>query len=62
MELQDLIRAKLDEIYEYAWSDGAVLFKADLCTEDEKSRLRESGVLDTVARILAEEIENARSN
>ena len=51
---QKKIREKIEKIHVYSWFDGAVLFDIDLCTEDELSRIRSSGMLDTLARILSE--------
>lgn len=50
---RDKIRAKLDEIVEYSYSDGAVLFDTSICIPEEFDRLRNSGILDTLARVLS---------
>lgn len=49
-----LLRAKLAELVVCSYSDGAVLFDVDYCTPGERARLDESGMLDTLARILSE--------
>ena len=50
----ELLRAKLAELVVYSYSDGAVLFDVDCCTPGERARLDDSGMLDTLARILSE--------
>jgi hypothetical protein len=52
--LQEAIRRKLEEIVEYSYSDGCVKFNTEFCTTDELFRIGNSGILDTVARILSE--------
>jgi predicted trehalose synthase len=51
--LQERLREKLEQMAEYSYSDGCVLFDTTYCTEDEMSRIRNSGILDTLARVLA---------
>jgi hypothetical protein len=52
--LQEAIRRKLEELAEYSYSDGCVKFKMEYCTPDEAARISNSGMLDTLARILAD--------
>ena len=54
MSDRELLRAKLAELVVYSYSDGAVLFDVDRCTLDERARLDDSGMLDTLARVLSE--------
>lgn len=57
-KIRQAIRNKLEEMREYEYSDGCVLFWETLCTEEEKALIRSGhgGMLDTLARVLAEEI------
>jgi len=50
---RDEIKAKLKEITEFCYSDGAVLFDTNICTPEEFDRIGSSGILDTLARVLS---------
>jgi hypothetical protein len=52
--LRQAIRQKLAELVVYSYSDGAVLFDVDCCTQVERARLDDCGMLDALARILSE--------
>ena len=59
-KIQKAIRDKLEEMREYEYSDGCVLFFAHFCTPQELKRITHGGnggMLDTLARVLAEEVE-----
>ena len=54
--IREIIRNRLEEISEYCYGDGAVLFNTNICTPAEAERLCSSGILDTIARVLAESL------
>ncbi len=56
-QLREALRAKLGEIAEFSYSDGCVLFKTEHCTPEELSNISNCGMLDTLARIMAEVVE-----
>jgi len=56
-KVAQIIREKLTEIVEYSYSDGAVLFDINFCTEEERRQLSSGVILDTIARVLAESID-----
>lgn len=58
-QIRQAIRDKLEEMREYEYSDGCILFFLDtFCTDEEKVKIRSGhgGMLDTLARVLAEEV------
>lgn len=57
--IQKVIREKLEEMREHEYSDGCVLFFDRFCTSEERASIESGngGMLDTLARVLAEEIE-----
>ncbi len=58
VDLSGVIRKKLDEIYLYAYSDGAVLFDTSICLPEESAKLDNSGMIDAVARVLADDLKD----
>ena len=56
-QLREALRAKLGEIAEFSYSDGCVLFEVKHCTPEELSNLSNCGMLDMLARIMAEVME-----
>ena len=59
-KLEAVIREELERLREYSYSDGAILFETSYCTPEEREKLNNSGMMDTLTRRLADAIiENA---
>lgn len=62
-KIESIIRNKINEMAEYCYGDGCVLFDLSFCNEDELKRLNDSGMLDTLVRVLTKEIyDNSRKD
>ena len=55
-DLRDIIRNSLENMTEYSYSDGAILFKTEYCDAAETAGLSNSSMLDTIARVLTSAI------
>lgn len=53
---QAALRKKLEEMAEFSYRDGCILFHHSFCNQEEAKKLSngESGMLDTLARVLAD--------
>jgi len=58
VDLVGVIRAKLGEVAEFSYSDGCVLFHGDICNHEESAKLDDCGMLDALARVLAESLKD----
>ncbi len=56
VDLVGIIRKKLNDVYLYAYSDGAVLFDSSICLPEESAKLDDSGMVDALARVLADDL------
>lgn len=58
-EFRIRIRNRLEEISEFIYNNGCIMFNTDICTPEEALRLADgkgNGMLDALARTLAEAI------
>lgn len=59
VDLVGVICAKLGEVAEFSYSDGAVLFDTSICNPEESAKLDDCGMLDALARVLAESLKES---
>lgn len=58
VDTHKIIRDTLLEMREYCYSDGCILFDTSFCVQSEKVFLSSGSMIDTIARVIAERLEN----